>query len=250
MSTTVTYKGSTITTVNNQTRVLNTAGKWLEGDITLTDVSSSGGGGMTVTDVSNANGTGTVVTGDAAILTTKSITENGTYAASSDSADGYSSVTVAVPTGITPTGTKNISITENGTVTEDVTNYANAQITVNIPPPTVFVPNVQIAQGVNRIAATSYTAVSGQTITVAKTGKYDVYWTGFRSSTTGTNKSCLYVNGSAHSSGDQATFSNNAQSVKLTGVSLTKDDVLTVRAISRGANYYMYVGNLTIVQTE
>lgn len=42
MSTTVTYKGSTLTTVNNQTRVLETAGTWMEDDITLTDVTSGG----------------------------------------------------------------------------------------------------------------------------------------------------------------------------------------------------------------
>lgn len=76
MSTTVTYKGSTLTTVNNQTRVLETAGMWLEDDITLTDVTQGG---------------------------------------------------------ITPTGTKQINITANGTTTEDVTNYASAQITVNVP---------------------------------------------------------------------------------------------------------------------
>lgn len=35
--------------------------------------------------------------------------------------------------GVTPAGTKNISITENGTTTEDVTNYASAQITVDVP---------------------------------------------------------------------------------------------------------------------
>ena len=75
MSTTVTYKGSTLTTVNNQTRVLETAGTWLEDDITLTDVTQGG---------------------------------------------------------ITPTGTKQINISQNGTVTEDVTNYASAQITVNV----------------------------------------------------------------------------------------------------------------------
>lgn len=34
--------------------------------------------------------------------------------------------------GITPTGTKNISITQNGTTTEDVTAYANAEISVNV----------------------------------------------------------------------------------------------------------------------
>lgn len=37
MSTTVTYKGSTLTTVNNQTRTLKTAGKYLEDDLTLVD---------------------------------------------------------------------------------------------------------------------------------------------------------------------------------------------------------------------
>lgn len=109
--------------------------------------------------------------------------------------------------------------------------------------------NVQMAQGVNRISSTSYTAVSGQTITVATTGTYDIYWMGFRSSTGGTNGSCLYINGTAHSSGNQTTFSNHGQSIKLTGVSLTQGDVLTVRAAARGTNYYMYVGNLTIEQT-
>ena len=35
--------------------------------------------------------------------------------------------------GITPTGTKQISITQNGTTTEDVTQYANAEVIVNVP---------------------------------------------------------------------------------------------------------------------
>lgn len=41
MSTTVTYKGQTLTTVSNQTKVLNTSGTWLEDDITLVDSSAS-----------------------------------------------------------------------------------------------------------------------------------------------------------------------------------------------------------------
>ena len=45
MSTTVTYKGQTLTTVENQTKTLNTAGTWVEGDFTLTDVTQGGGGG-------------------------------------------------------------------------------------------------------------------------------------------------------------------------------------------------------------
>ena len=43
MSTTVTYKGQTLTTVENQTKTLNTAGTWVEGDFTLTDVTQGGG---------------------------------------------------------------------------------------------------------------------------------------------------------------------------------------------------------------
>lgn len=74
MSTTVSYKGQTLTTVSNDTKTLLTEGKYLEDDLTLVDVS---GGGST--------------------LITKSISANGTYNASSDSADGYSQVNVTVP---------------------------------------------------------------------------------------------------------------------------------------------------------
>lgn len=42
-------------------------------------------------------------------------------------------VTVTYARPSAPSGTKNISITANGTTTEDVTNYASAQITANVP---------------------------------------------------------------------------------------------------------------------
>lgn len=44
MATTVTYKGQTLATVENQTKTLQTAGTWVEDDFTLTDVSGGGGG--------------------------------------------------------------------------------------------------------------------------------------------------------------------------------------------------------------
>ena len=103
MSTTVSYKGQTLTTVSNDTKTLLTEGKYLEDDLTLVDDS---GGGST--------------------LITKSISANGTYNASSDSADGYSQVTVAVPASAVDTGTK--SITSNGT--HDVVGYASASVAV------------------------------------------------------------------------------------------------------------------------
>lgn len=42
MATTITYKGSTLATATNQTKTLKTAGKYMEDDVTITDVSGSG----------------------------------------------------------------------------------------------------------------------------------------------------------------------------------------------------------------
>ena len=50
MATTVTYKGATLATVENQTKTLQTAGTWVEDDFTLTDV-TQGGGGYTINDI-------------------------------------------------------------------------------------------------------------------------------------------------------------------------------------------------------
>lgn len=74
MSTTVSYKGNTIATVNNNTKVLETSGTWLEDDITLVDVTSGGG---------------------SPVINPLSVTENGTYTVPSG-VDGYSPVTVNV----------------------------------------------------------------------------------------------------------------------------------------------------------
>lgn len=55
------------------------------------------------------------------------ITENGSYDVTEKA-----SVTVDVPAPV-PTGTKEISISENGTTVEDVSGYANAEISVDVP---------------------------------------------------------------------------------------------------------------------
>ena len=59
------------------------------------------------------------------------VTQNGTIDTTLNN-----SVTVNVPQGSTPTGTKQISISQNGTTTEDVAAYASAEITVAVPIPT------------------------------------------------------------------------------------------------------------------
>lgn len=58
MSTTVTYKGSTIATVNNQTKTLNTQGQYLEADIILQDVTAGGATKMVTGTFSTGSSTG------------------------------------------------------------------------------------------------------------------------------------------------------------------------------------------------
>lgn len=66
-----------------------------------------------------------------ATLTTKSITANGTYNASSDNADGYSSVTVNVSGGGSAV-VQSLSVTQNGTYTPPSGIDGYAPVTVNV----------------------------------------------------------------------------------------------------------------------
>ena len=69
---------------------------------------------------------------NSAVLTEKTITSNGTYNAASDQADGYSKVTVNVPSQSPTLITKNI--TSNGTynaASDQADGYSS--VTVNIP---------------------------------------------------------------------------------------------------------------------
>lgn len=105
--------------------------------------------------------------------------------------------------------------------------------------------NVQGYHGMDYVNSTTISATD-VTLTVAKTGTYKVSWMGFRSTSSGTNGSELYINGTAYGSATTTFTRTYGQSVILDNVSLNKDDVLTVWAISRGSSYYMYVGNLII----
>lgn len=171
MSTTVTYKGNTLTTVNNATKTLKTAGKYMEDDIALTDatvdlssdtvtpatlmqgytahdasgaaiVGTATGGSIIIRDEADSHG-GTIrhITGGSIVQGTKVITENGTYDVAA-----YADVNVSVPTG------GNVYQDENGYVvlrdgestapqgtlsitangTYDVTGYAGATVAVPV----------------------------------------------------------------------------------------------------------------------
>ena len=85
-------------------------------------------------------------------------------------------------------------------------------------------------------------------LTCSVAGTYDIYWSCFRSSTSGTSGSQLYIAGSAYGTAN-TTFTNHIQNNHLTGVALSANQTVAVYARSRGSNYYAYVSNLIIKQT-
>ncbi|MGM9946986.1 hypothetical protein [Floccifex sp.] len=105
--------------------------------------------------------------------------------------------------------------------------------------------NVQFYKGIGYVRATSYTSTD-VSITVEKSGTYNISWIGFRQSTGGTNGSQLYINGSAYGSSNTSFTSSYSQSNTLSNVSLNEGDVIVVRARSRSTSYYMFVGGLII----
>lgn len=210
-------------------------------------------------------------------LISKSITSNGTYTASSDNADGYSSVTVNVPSGGGTMQTKTVTPTTSQQTVQPDSGYDGlSQVTVNAIPSQYIVPsgnksitangtdidvaeyatvsvsvsgsskNVQTAQSTTRVANTAYTKTAS--LTCAVSGTYDVYWDCFRSTTAGTSGSQLYIGGTASGSAN-TTFSNHAQNNHRTGVHINANQEVAIYVRSRATNYYAYCGQLTIVQT-
>lgn len=134
--------------------------------------------------------------------------------------------------------------TENGTY--DVTNFA--ELVVNVSGGGTS-KNTQVVQGTTRTTSSSLTAI-GAEMTVSKTGKYDIYWSAFRSNTSSsyTYGTQLYIDGSAHGT-QNTTWSNHVQNNHLTAVSLTANQTLRVYGReSRGSTYYIYAPMLVIVE--
>ena len=105
--------------------------------------------------------------------------------------------------------------------------------------------NVQAYRGYATVSATSYTETA-VSVTVAKTGTYNVSWLGWRNTNTGTSGSQLYKNGVAVGSAVTAFQNTYGHSAGLTNQSFNAGDVLVVRARAGATNYVMAVGNLVI----
>lgn len=106
--------------------------------------------------------------------------------------------------------------------------------------------NTQTAQSTSRSTSTTYTEVIS--LTCEKTGTYDVYWSTFRSSTSGTWGSQLYLDDTAYGSAQTGSWSNHIQNIHLANVQIEAEEEVAVRVRSRGSSYYGYVGTLTIIE--
>lgn len=157
---------------------------------------------------------------------------------------GYISSGTRTGTAVTVSASELVSGSETKTAngTYDVTNLASLVVNVSGSGG----KNAQVIQSTTRTTSTSYTKLCGD-LTVSKTGTYDVYWSGFRSSTSGTWGTRLYIDGTAYGSA-QSTFTNHIQNVHLSNVSLTANQKVSVYGRSRGNSYYAYVGQLTIIE--
>lgn len=104
----------------------------------------------------------------APVLVTKNIGANGTYAASGDNADGYSAVTVEVPAPEPPVLTTK-SITENGTYTaagDNADGYSAVTVAVPTPAPPVLISKSVTANGTYTAASDSADGYSAVTVAV------------------------------------------------------------------------------------
>ena len=218
-STTKTVNGTYDTTLNNEVviNVPNTYTNADEGKVV------SNGALVSQTSTSfNDNGTYNTTTNNsvtvAVPLTTKSITSNGTYNASSDSAKGYTSVDVAVPNTYTnadegkvvnnnalvsQTSASDSNITTNGTYTYDTT-YNNSKKVI------VAVPNTYTSGDEGKVVDSG--ALVSQTSTNINTnGTYN----------TTTNNEVVVAVPNTYTSGDEGKVVSNGALVSQTSDSYT-----------------------------
>ena len=142
-----------------------------------------------------------------------SITANGTY---TEDVTVYANaeIDVNVSGGITPSGTKNISITANGTTTEDVTNYANAQITANVPNTYTIADEGKVVDDGALVSQTSKS--------ITANGTHD----------TTTNNSVTVAVANSYTSADEGKVVSNGALVSQTSATYTANDTYDTTTIN------------------
>lgn len=108
----------------------------------------------------------------------------------------------------------------------------------------------QIDNTNHRINATSYTD-TGAYLKVKTAGKYDIYWSAFRSSTSsGTNGTQWYKNGVAQGSAYTTWNNSYCQNPHVSGVTLAANDEIQIYARSSSNSRYCCVENLMIIEVD
>ena len=163
---------------------------------------------------------------------------------------GYISGGTKTGTGVSVAASELVSgtkqITANGTDI-DVTNYEKVDVAV---PTGGGSMNVQVDNACHRIGTSTKTKMAELTVSAA--GKYDIYWSAFRSNTSSqyTNGTECRINGTIEGSEYTSWTNSYMQANKIAGVTLAKNDVVTIWGRSRGSNYYVGVMNFTLIQVS
>ena len=154
---------------------------------------------------------------------------------------GYYQLTYAVGGEIEIT-TEPLEVTSNGTYTAP-RGKAYTPVVVSVSGGGSS-KNIQVNSDAGSVRTTSYSS-TGISITVAKAGTYNVSWMSWKSSSSGTMGTNLYVNGNAGT--NQTTWTNTyGQHITLTNQTYAAGDVLTLYAVSSNTSRYCGAGNLII----
>jgi hypothetical protein len=166
---------------------------------------------------------------------TKSITANGTYTAQSDNLNGYSSVTVNVPSSVSGT----LNITQNGVY--DVSQYASADVSVSGSgtPSYLSIQSITPVSDSNSIEVPYDTTKSLIGVFCYDTNRsnYDTYtmtgiaWYKFRGSDTGTYKAGYLLNYQGNETGN------------ISFGAVTVDDVNGIITLAAHDNRYYFRSN-------
>lgn len=219
--------------------------------------------------------------GGGATLITKTITANGTYSAEDDDADGYSEVTVALPSGTagTPTATKGSVSNHSVSVTPSVTNTGGvisggtltgtpvtvsaselvsgsetktANGTYDVTNLSQLVVNVASSskaiykyEGLATRTANSYGSTSAS-VTVTKAGTYNISFVAIRSSSSGTMGTNLYIGSSGKGNNQTFTHGNYGQYVTYSNQTISANTTVTIYATSGSSTRSIYVGQLIV----
>ena len=151
--------------------------------------------------------------------------------------------------GVTQIDLTQDSVAANNLISPNTAHGADGEAIVGTATAGGTSKNAQVVQGTTRTMSSTMTAI-GAEMTVSKTGTYDIYWSAFRSSTSGsyTYATQLYIDETAYGS-ENATWSNYVQNNHLSSVSLTANQKIRVRGRnSRNSSYYIYAPTLVIVE--